>query len=420
MSYAITTATKKILQLQKRIKAVQGGTSAGKTIGIEQVLIDKCQRDRPGEITSVVSESFPHLKRGAIRDFLSIMETQGYYDDARWNRSDYIYTFETGAKLEFFSADQPSKVRGPRRKRLFMNEANNMPLETFDQLEVRTLEEIYLDWNPTVEFWFYDIQNQRDDIDHLILTYKDNEALDPSIVKSIEQRKGNKAWWQVYGLGLLGEVETRIFRGWQIVDEIPFEARLERTGLDFGYTNDPTAIIDVYYYNGGYILDEVIYQNGLLNKAIADILKDKSQSALVIADAAEPKSIDEIRINGVAILPAKKGQGSILQGIQYVQGQKISVTKRSVNLIKEYRNYVWITDPDGRIINEPVDFNNHAMDAVRYAFSSIRDPNQVNARVHYPTSALPRNNLNPTQITPGAPPELQDKPRIAPIHRPNL
>lgn len=416
--YAITSATEKIAALDKRIKAVQGGTSAGKTIGIEQVLIDKCQRDKPGEITSIVSESFPHLKRGAIRDFLSIMETQGYYDDARWNRSDYIYTFETGAKLEFFSADQPSKVRGPRRKRLFMNEANNMPLETFDQLEVRTLEEIYLDWNPTTEFWFYtDILGKRDDVDHITLTYLDNEALDEGIVKSIEQRRANKAWWQVYGLGQLGEVETRIYKGWEVIDEIPMEARLERTGMDFGYTNDPTAIVDVYYYNGAYILDEVAYQTGLLNRDIAALLTNKDHTALTIADSAEPKSIDEIRLGGVLIMPSKKGQGSINQGIQYVQGQRIMVTKRSVNLIKEYRNYVWITDPDGKIINEPVDFNNHAMDAVRYAIASIRDPNQNKAYVHYPSSATPRNNLDPLSSL-GQ--QNQDQPRYAHVHVPRL
>lgn len=411
--YSITAATRKIAALKSRIKAVPGGTSAGKTIGILEVLIDKCQRDTLPTITSVVSETFPHLKRGAIRDFLSIMEEQGYYADSRWNKSDFIYTFETGAKIEFFSADQPGKVRGPRRNRLFVNEANNIPYETFDQLEIRTNDEIFLDWNPTTEFWYYDKLRNRSDVEELTLTYLDNQALNPAIVASIEAHKGDKMWWQVYGLGQLGEVETQIYRGWKLdVDDVPFEARLERYGLDFGYTNDPTAIIAVYYYNGGYILDEIAYQAGLLNKPISDILLNQSR-ALVIADAAEPKSIDEIRLHGISIMPCQKGKGSVNRGIGYVQQQKISVTKRSVNLIREYRNYVWITDKDGRVINEPIDINNHAMDAIRYAIASIKDPNQMNANVRYSASSMPK------PMFPLAP-ELQDKPRYAQVYVPRL
>lgn len=416
--FSITTATRKIANLSKRVRAIQGGTSAGKTIGVLQVLIDLSQRDKVPTITSVVSESFPHLKRGAIKDFLQIMEDHKYFKEERWNRTDFVYTFETGSKIEFFSVDQPAKVRGPRRDRLFMNECNNTPYETFDQLEVRTKEFVILDWNPTTEFWYYDQVANRNDVEHVILTYLDNEALSPEIVASIEQRKDNKQWWLVYGLGQLGEVETRIYKGWITeLDEVPFEARLERTGLDFGYTNDPTAIIDVYYYNGGYILDEVVYQTSLLNSQISHILTNKSQQCLVIADAAEPKSIDEIRLGGVTILPAKKGSGSVNQGIQYVQGQKISVTKRSVNIIKEYRNYVWITDKDGKIINEPIDLNNHAMDAIRYAIASIKDPNQKGAYVHYAGSAQP---LRPTANIPASTLQHTGKPKFAHVHIPRL
>jgi phage terminase large subunit len=208
------------------------------------------------------------------------------------------------------------------------------------------------------------------------LTYNDNEALDPNIRRSIEQRKNNKAWWQVYGLGQLGEVETRVYTGWQIIDEIPHEARLERYGLDFGYTNDPTAIVAIYYFNGGYIFDEITYQNALSNKMIADILKLQPK-ALTIADSAEPKSIDEIKAYGVSILPANKGQGSVNQGIQYVQQQKISVTKRSINILKEYRNYVWITDKDGKILNVPIDIYNHAMDGIRYGMESLKPKKKI-------------------------------------------
>lgn len=309
-----------------------------------------------------------------MRDFLQIMEQHNYFKTDRWNKTDFIYTFETGSRLEFFSADQPSKVRGPRRDRLFINEANNVPYEAFDQLEVRTKEYIYLDWNPTTEFWFYEQVANRDDVDHTVITYRDNEALDQQIVASIEQRKSNKAWWQVYGEGQLGEIETRIYTGWPIIDDIPKEARLERYGLDFGYTNDPTAIVAIYYLDGRYIWDEIAYQKGLSNKMIADILLQQPK-ARVIADSAEPKSIAELKSYKLTVTPANKGPGSVLQGIQNVQAQWISVTKRSVNIIKEYRNYVWITDKDGRILNEPVDIYNHAMDAGRYAMESLR-PNK--------------------------------------------
>lgn len=360
------------MKLRKRIKGIAGGASAGKTISIIQILMDKAQSDKSPTLTSITSESMPHLKRGAMRDFINIMEQHNYFNPARWNKSDFTYTFETGSKIEFFSLDMPHKVRGPRRQRLFINEANNIPYETFDQLEIRTEDEIWMDWNPTSEYWFYsDILNKRDDVDFVILTYKDNEGLQPTIVESIERRKNNKNWWLVYGLGQLGEVESRIYKGWQIIDEIPFEARLERYGIDFGYSNDPTAIVAVYKYNGGLILDELTYLKGLSNKQIADVLTNTIK-ALTIADSAEPKSIDEIASYGVSIMPAKKGSDSINQGIQYVQDQKISVTKRSTNLLKEYRNYLWLTDKEGKIINEPSPIWNHAMDALRYAINSLR------------------------------------------------
>lgn len=370
--YQLTTATKKIARLNKRIRGIAGGTSAGKTISTLQYLIDDAQSDTAPTLTSVVSESFPHLRRGAMRDFLNIMQSHNYYDEARWSKTDYTYTFETGSKLEFFSADQPSKVRGPRRDRLFVNEANNIPEETWTQLLVRTKQYAIADWNPTNEFWFYDMLHDRDDIDFITLTYKDNEALATEIVKEIEARKNNKAWWQVYGLGQLGEVEGKVYTNWRIIDDIPHEARLERRGLDFGYSNDPTSIVDIYYYNGGYILDEQLYQKGMSNKQIADVLKNLPKpETLIIADSAEPKSIDELKLYGINVSPALKGQGSILQGIQYVQDQQISITKRSVNGIKEYRNYMWKTDKEGRILNVPEDIWNHFMDAIRYALSSF-------------------------------------------------
>lgn len=380
-----TTATEKILRLHKRIKAIAGGTSAGKTISIEQILIDLAQTDQVPTLTSIVSESFPHLKRGSMRDFLNIMQDAGYYQDSRWNRTDYIYTFESGSRIEFFSADQPSKVRGPRRDRLFINEANNVPYEAYDQLEVRTADDVWLDWNPTNEFWFYDqvLPVRTTDVDFITLTYKDNEALNQSIIQSIESHRHNKSWWSVYGLGQLGDVEGKIYRDWLEIEEIPHEARLVRRGLDFGYSNDPSALVDVYYYNGGYIFDEMIYQKGMSNKQLADfILNLPEPQTLVIADSAEPKSIDELKVYGLNVIATTKGAGSINQGIQYVQDQRISYTKRSTNLKKEYRNYMWKKDPlTDKTLNIPQDVWNHSMDALRYAIQSLVKHNLQEAMV---------------------------------------
>ena len=375
MAFQVTTATKKIASLNKRIRAIQGGTSASKTVSILLYLIDKAQSDKKPTITSIVSESIPHLKRGAMRDFKNIMKEHNYWKESNWYVQDSTYTFETGSTMEFFSADSGDKLRGARRDRLFINECNNITFDAFEQLEVRTKDFIFLDWNPTNEFWFYtEIKDKRNDVDHIKLNYLDNEALDDNVVKSIEQRKNRKGWWKVYGLGELGEVEGKIYRDWTIVDdEIDRKARLERLGIDFGYSNDPTAIVAVYYLNGAFVLDELAYLRGLSNKRIADIIINNGmENILSVADSSEPKSIDEIRGYGVNIQPAEKGKDSVCNGIQLVQDQKIEVTKRSVNIIKEYRNYLWKTDKDGVILNVPEHQFSHSMDAVRYAISSIK------------------------------------------------
>lgn len=382
--YSATTATNKIAALSKKIRAVQGGTSASKTISILLYLIAYAQtKQERNKLASIVSESIPHLKRGAMRDFKNIMQTHHYWKDDRWNATDSIYTFETGNQIEFFSADNSDKLRGGRRDVLFMNEANNMTLDAFDQLEVRTREFVFLDWNPTNEFWFYeDILKNRTDVDHIIITYKDNEALDQSIIDSIEARKGRKGWYTVYGLGQLGEVEGKIYKDWNILDEIPHEARLIRHGIDFGYT-DPGAIVSVYKYNGGYIIDEVAYKKGMSVRMMADILVNL-EDALVIADSADPRAIDELREFSLDVLPCEKGPGSVNAGIQFVQDQRISMTKTSYNVIREYRNYLWETDKDGRIISKPEHQFSHSMDAIRYALNSIKVGEGLVVRGHVP------------------------------------
>lgn len=372
--------------MSKRIRAVAGGTSASKTISILLYLIARAQTDKKPTLTSVVSESFPHLRKGAMRDFLNIMQEHNYYKDQNWSKTDYTYTFETGSKIEFFSSDQPSKVRGPRRDRLFVNECNNVHKEAFEQLLIRTKEFCFADWNPVAEFYMYEEYiDKRDDVEFLILTYKDNEALDKEIVREIELRKNNKNWWLVYGLGQLGEAEGRIYTDWQIIDEVPHEAEIVRRGLDFGYSVDPTAIVDLYKYNGGYILSERLYRKGMRNNDIAAFLSNlEYPNTLVMADSSEPKSIDDISDHNISIVGVDKkgitGKSYLSYSIEYVQQQRISVTKNSTNLIKEYRNYLWMTDKDGKMLNEPTPMNDHALDAVRYAFDGLRPREEAKPR----------------------------------------
>jgi phage terminase large subunit len=369
--YVSTTATKKVSALSSRIRVVQGGTSASKTISILLYLVALSQNDKKPKLTSIVSESFPHLRRGALRDFLSIMKEHQYFNEDSWDKTNSIYTFETGSQIEFFSVDQGEKLRGARRDRLFINECNNVPFMAFEELEVRTKDFVLLDYNPTSDFWvFSEVLNKRNDTQHIILTYRDNEALSPQIVASIEQRKNRRGWYAVYGLGQLGEIEGKIYRDWAIIDEIPHEAKLERYGLDFGYSVDPTSIVAVYRYNNGFILDEILFQKGLSNKQIADTL-EAHDKALVIADSAEPKSIAEIASFGINIVGCEKGRDSVRNGIQIVQDQRISVTKRSTNIINEYRNYLWETDANGKVLNIPEQGFDHSLDAIRYAIVSM-------------------------------------------------
>jgi phage terminase large subunit len=364
-----TTAIKKILNLKKRIKIIQGGTSAGKTFGIIPVLIDKAARHEGLEI-SIVAETIPHLRRGALKDFLKIMKWTGRFFEDRFNKSLLRYEFANGSVIEFFSADDSSKLRGARRDILYINECNNVTFDSYNELAIRTRKEVYLDFNPANEFWVHTELKDEPDSDFLILTYKDNEALDQSIIEQIEKNKEKAKtssywanWWKVYGEGQLGMLEGVVFSNWKQIDTIPKEAKLLGIGLDFGYTNDPTAIIEIYNYNGQRIVNELVYQTGLLNSEIAKLLP---KHVPVYADSSEPKSIDEIKRYGITIKGVTKGKDSINYGIDVIQRNEYLVTANSGNLIKELRSYVWDTDKQGKRLNKPINFNDHAIDAFRY------------------------------------------------------
>ena len=364
-----TTAINKILALKKRIKIVQGGTSAGKTYGILPILIDRAAKTPNTEI-SVVSESIPHLRRGALRDFLKIMKSINRYVDDRYNKTLLKYEFANGSFIEFFSADDSSKLRGGRRSILYINECNSVSFESFNELSIRTKDEVFLDYNPTAEFWVQTELEGQEDAEKIILTYKDNEALDKGIIDQIEKniKKAETSnywrnWVNVYVNGVMGRLEGIVFSNWQTIDTIPNEARLIGIGVDFGYTNDPTSIIEVYKMNETRILNEVTYQTGLLNSDIAKILP---RDVPVYADSAEPKSIRTIQLAGVTIKGVTKGRDSINYGIDVMQRENYLVTSQSTNLIKELRSYCWDTDKTGKRLNKPIDNFNHAIDAVRY------------------------------------------------------
>lgn len=379
--------------MTKKIRLIQGGTAAGKTIATLLYLIAMAQTDKEKTLTSVVSESIPHLKRGALRDFKNIMQAHHYWKDDLWNATDSIYTFETGSQIEFFSTDNGDKLRGARRDRCFMNEANNCTLDAFDQLEVRTKEFIILDWNPTNEFWVYtDVIPNRTDYELIIITYKDNEGLSQEIIDSIEARRNRTNWWKVYGEGQLGEVDGKIYRNWVELETIPHGARRIGRGLDFGYSNDPSACTDIYEWNGGYILDEYFYRKGMSNKEIADLLK--VDDIFTVADSAEPKSIDELKMYGVTVVASDKGQGSVNQGIALVQDQPIWVTKRSLNIWREYRNYLWERDKEGRILNKPEHGFNHALDGIRYFLQRHLRSNQGDIKQFYNRLAMKRSTID--------------------------
>lgn len=365
-----TTAQTKIKALRKRIRIVQGGTSSSKTFTILPLLIQYAIQTPNSEI-SVVAESIPHLKRGALKDFLKIMDWTNNMNHNNFNKSNLTYKFSNGSYIEFFSADQPDKLRGARRDILFINECNNVSFESYQQLSIRTKKFIYLDYNPTNEFWVHTELMNESTSDFIILTYKDNEALDPAIVKEIEKAKVKAEtssywdnWWKVYGLGQIGTLDGVIFNNWNIIDTIPNDARLLGYGVDFGYTNDPTAIVEVYKWNDKRILNEICYQKELSNSQIARLIPTKDNA---YCDSAEPKSIAELKALGVRAYPVTKGSDSINYGIQIMQDQSYLVTSNSINLISELRKYAWDKDKrTGEKLNNPIDNFNHGIDAVRY------------------------------------------------------
>lgn len=351
-----------------RLVANKGGTRSGKTYSICSVLLAIALYSSSAKAIDVVSESIPHLKRGALNDMKEIVANEGITEGAIfvYNETDKTYSFSNGSKIRFFSADDSGKVKGSRRDVLFINECNRIDYETYRQLAVRTLLCIFLDWNPDSEFWYEGKGlSVRETTKEIHSTYKDNPYLGKEQIAEIESNMGDAEWWKVYGLGLTGKPQGLVFNRWERCNEIPEGAKLVARGLDFGFTNDPTAIVDVYLNDGKLWLDEICYLRGLTNDRIADLLRGKPGDT--VADSAEMKSITEIANFGIKVEPAQKGADSVMLGIDIMNRYEMMVTSRSLNLIYELRNYKWDRNAiTGELLNKPIDRFNHCIDAVRY------------------------------------------------------
>lgn len=352
-----------------RVIVNKGSTRSSKTWSILQLLYLIAKLSPRPRMISIVSESLPHLKKGCIRDFRLMLENEGEWDNRCWNATDKIYRAGFSF-IEFFGVDSPGKVHGPSRDILYVNECINIEYETYRQLAIRTTETIFLDYNPCFEFWVDEKVLPLEKSLLLHSTYKDNNRLSPAQVREIESnRETDPDWWRVYGLGETGSREGTVMQNWDIVEALPGEYKKRYIGVDFGYTNDPTAIVDIRLSEGEIWIDEIAYSQRLDNPDIARLILEKAgKELLVVADSAEPKSIAELRRYGLQAEGAIKGKDSILLGIGIMNRYRKHITRQSLNIINEYRNYRYASDANGNATNKPIEKYNHSIDAQRYVF----------------------------------------------------
>jgi len=348
-----------------RITCLQGGTRSSKTYSLCQLFIVKCLEET-GKIFTICRKTLPALKGTAYRDVLNILKELELYSEEYHNKSELSYQLN-GNIIEFISVDQPQKIRGRKRNYLWLNEANEFTYEDWQQLILRTTEKIYLDYNPSDPYsWIYDKVVTRNDCTFFKSTYLANPFLDKDTIAEIERLKElDPDYWQVYGLGEIGSVQTMIFRKFNLVDDM--QGRLIGYGLDFGFTNSPTALVEVRQQDDNLYIKELLYEKRLTNTDLANKMKQLgiSRQTEIVGDSAEPKSIEEIYRQGFNIKPAKKGAGIHL-GIDIMRRYKLHITKDSTNAIKEFRSYKWATDKNGDVLNTPVKVNDHLVDATRY------------------------------------------------------
>lgn len=365
-STRVYTEVSKAIQNGCKVVSAQGSSRSSKTYNILIFLIVYLLQ-HPKTVLSVVRKTLPALKGSSYRDFKEIMQDKfKLWDNRCMNKSEMMYTFPNGSFVEFFSTDDEQKIRGRKRNVLYCNEANEISFLEWQQLVMRTTTFSIVDYNPsfTDEHWLCEL-NKDPRTYHFITTYKDNPFLEQTIIDEIESlQHKNKTLWTVYGLGLQAMAEGLVFPEYEVVNEFPAYAKHVAAGMDFGYTLDPTAVIRCGIVDGRLYLDECCYQTHMLTSDIIRVLKELG--LFVYADSADPRLIQEIANAGIVIYPADKYKGSIMGGITKMMEYRLCVTKRSVNLIKELKNYVYDKDKDGRFLNKPIDAYNHAIDSIRY------------------------------------------------------
>lgn len=378
-----TTALNKIEELILEptfYKVIQGGMRAGKTVAIMMLLTGYAESYPNSKIT-VVGQSYNHLKDGAIDDFKKIMQGTNRWEDDKFNKSELNYEFINGSVMQFRSIDK-MKAHGLSRDVLFVNEANAFTYETFDQLASRTTDFVIVDYNPTSKFWAHEelVEGKhKDRTSFIILTYKDNEALSKQIIENIESHKPQNGeepsnYWTVYGLGQIGSLEGNIYSGWEEVaaDKLSTTGKLVRYGLDFGFSNDETAMVAIYELDDGRTgVEEILYKKGILGSEYPEILMSHNinPTVLIVADSARPEIIAEIKAKGYRIVGADKNPGSVKRGIDRVSQRQIVYS--GDNLKREYLSYAWRKKRTGEVLDEPIDANNHALDATRYAIDDL-------------------------------------------------
>jgi phage terminase large subunit len=349
----------------KRYIVNEGGSRSGKTYSIVQVLISYAIKNKGTKIT-IVSRSLPHLKSGAMRDFLEIMDVWGYYKESNHNKTDHIYNFPNKSYIEFVGLEDPDKARGPGRDLLYINEANMISKPLFDQLDMRTRYKSIIDLNPSdFDVWCYDIADGNNAVT-IHSTYLNNISnLPKPQIEVIESyHDADPLMWQVFGLGLRGTSQEQIYTHWKVTDEIPAKGSV-CYGLDFGY-NVPSALVKIETYEGANYAEEIIYQTKLTTGDLIEKMKSIgiNRSDVIYCDAAEPKTIEELIRAGFNAKPAHK---DVTEGIRKVKSMPLYITRNSENLIKELKTYKWKTDKNGKVLDEPVKENDHISDALRYA-----------------------------------------------------
>lgn len=347
--------------------SLQGSARSSKTYNTLIWLICYCLQ-HPNTRLSIVRATLPAIKGSVFVDFKEILRKFGVYNEKSMNRSELIYKFNNGSWAEFFSTDSEQKLRGRKRDILFVNEANELGFIEWQQLKMRTTRFSIIDYNPSFsdEHWICDV-NKDARTYHVVTTYKDNPFLEQTVIDEIESlQQKNESLWRVYGLGQQAMIEGLVFRGFEIVDKIPSIVNKRYIGMDFGFTNDPTAICEVAVYGDILYIDEICYRTEMLSTEIIQVLKTEAPRMKVISESADPRLIQEIYRAGIDIHPVKKFAGSIEAGLAKMQEYKIVVTKRSVNVAKELKNYTYRQDKEGKWLNAPIDCYNHAIDAVRY------------------------------------------------------